>query len=56
MQISGGNQNNYSRRSGHQDIPSLLSQSMPTVENDNLPPRPRNNGMLILFAYFKFLY
>ncbi|XP_070499881.1 SR-related and CTD-associated factor 8 isoform X2 [Chironomus tepperi] len=38
----GGSQNNYSRRSGHQqDIPSLLSQ--PPMENDNLPPRQRNN-------------
>lgn len=49
MHISGGNQNNYSRRSGHQqDIPSLLSQTMPTVENDNLPPRPRNNGNIMM--------
>ncbi|CAH1721085.1 unnamed protein product [Chironomus riparius] len=40
----GGNQNSYSRRSGHQqDIPSLLSQSVPTIENDNLPQRQRNN-------------
>lgn len=49
MQISGGNQNSYSRRSGHQqDIPSLLSQAMPVMENDNVPPRQRNNGTMCL--------
>ena len=47
MYVLGGNQNSYSRRSGHQqDIPSLLSQSVPTIENDNLPPRQRNNGTM----------
>ncbi|KAG5679948.1 hypothetical protein PVAND_009483 [Polypedilum vanderplanki] len=40
-----GNQNNFNRRSGHQqDIPSLLSQPMPPLDGDNnLTQRQRNN-------------
>lgn len=37
----GPSQNNFNRR---QDIPSLLSQPMPLLDNDAAPSRQRNNG------------
>lgn len=41
----GPSQNNFNRRSGQQqDIPSLLSQPMPLMDNDGKPSRQRNNG------------
>lgn len=42
---SGPSQNNFNRRSGHQqDIPSLLSQPMPLMDNDAMPSRQRGGG------------
>lgn len=42
---AGPSQNTFNRRPGHQqDIPSLLSQPMPLLENDGMPLRQRNSG------------
>jgi RNA-binding protein 16 len=45
--FSGPSQSNFNRRQGHQsEIPSLLSQPMPLLDNDGAPSRQRNNGKL----------
>lgn len=42
----GPQQSNFNRRGGHQsEIPSLLSQPMPLMDNEG-PSRQRNNGEL----------